>query len=292
MECMLCPRKCGVDRSIKLGFCGQSDKIKAARASLHMWEEPCISGEEGSGTVFFSGCSLKCVYCQNKSISIGTVGKEITTHRLAEIFIELQDKNANNINLVTGDHFIPQIIEAIKKAKANGFKIPIVFNTSSFINVDSIKVLDGYVDIFLADFKYWSLETAEKYSNAKNYSEVAKAAIEQMVKQVGMPVYDSCGIMTKGVIVRHMILPGYISESKKIIEYIFKKYGNSVVLSIMNQYTPINMENFPEINRKVTEDEYNEVIDYALSMGVEEAFVQEEGTQSESFIPDFNIEGI
>lgn len=292
MECMLCPRKCGVDRSIKLGFCGQSDKIKAARASLHMWEEPCISGEEGSGTVFFSGCSLKCVYCQNKSISIGTVGKEITTHRLAEIFIELQDKNANNINLVTGDHFIPQIIEAIKKAKANGFKIPIVFNTSSFINVDSIKVLDGYVDIFLADFKYWSLETAEKYSNAKNYSEVAKASIEQMVKQVGMPVYDSCGIMTKGVIVRHMILPGYISESKKIIEYIFKKYGNSVVLSIMNQYTPINMENFPEINRKVTEDEYNEVIDYALSMGVEEAFVQEEGTQSESFIPDFNIEGI
>ena len=292
MECMLCPRKCGVDRSFGVGYCGEGDTIKAARASLHMWEEPCISGEEGSGTVFFSGCSLKCVYCQNKSISIGKVGKEITIQRLAEIFLELQEKNANNINLVTGDHFIPQIIEAIKAAKANGLRIPIVFNTSSFINVDSIKVLDGYVDIFLADFKYWSSQAAEKYSNARNYPEAAKAAIEQMVKQTGKPVYDSRGIMTKGVIVRHMMLPGYTSDAKRIVEYIFKKYGNSVVLSIMNQYTPINMENFPEINRKVTEDEYDDVIDYALSIGVEEAFVQEEGTQSESFIPDFNIEGI
>jgi len=292
MECMLCPRQCGVDRSIGVGYCGEMDTIKAARASLHMWEEPCISGKEGSGTVFFSGCSLKCVYCQNKSISIGKVGKEITTQRLAEIFLELQEKNSNNINLVTGDHFIPQIIEAIKAAKAKGLKIPIVFNTSSFINVDSIKALDGYVDIFLADFKYWSFETAEKYSNARNYPEAAKAAIEQMVKQTEKPVYDSRGIMTKGVIVRHMILPEYTSEAKRIVEYIFKKYGNSVVLSIMNQYTPINMEKFPEINRKVTEVEYDEVIDYALSIGVEEAFVQEEGTQSESFIPDFNIEGI
>ena len=292
MKCMLCPRNCETDRRVSKGYCGEGNIIKAARASLHMWEEPCISGEEGSGTVFFSGCSLKCVYCQNKSISIGKIGKEISVDRLAEIFLELQSKKANNINLVTGDHFIPQIIEAIKKAKNNGLHIPIVFNTSSYISVDTVKALRGYVDIFLADFKYWESETGQKYSNAPDYPEAAKAAIEQMAEQTGEPLYDSRGMMKKGVIVRHMILPGYTAESKKIIEYVFKKYGNKVILSIMNQYTPINMESYSEINRKVTEQEYDEVIDYALSIGVEEAFIQEEGTQSESFIPDFNIEGI
>ncbi len=292
MKCMLCPRKCGVDRSIKKGYCGESDKIRAARASLHMWEEPCISGEEGSGTVFFSGCSLKCVYCQNKSISIGEVGKEITTDRLAEIFLELQRKKANNINLVTGEHFIPQIIEAIKTSKAKGLKIPIVFNTSSYISVEAIKALDGYVDIYLADFKYWKSETGEKYSKAKDYPEAAKAAIEQMVMQTGEPRYNIRGIMEKGVIVRHMLLPGYTSESEKIIDYIFKKYGNKVILSIMNQYTPIKIKSFPEINRKVTAKEYDEVIDYALRIGVENAFIQEEGTQTESFIPEFDFAGI
>ena len=292
MKCMLCPRKCGVDRSINKGYCGERDIIKAARASLHMWEEPCISGDEGSGTVFFSGCSLKCVYCQNKSISIGKVGKEISAERLSDIFLELQQKKANNINLVTGDHFIPQIVDAIKLAKSKGLSIPIVFNTSSYVTSEALEMLKGYVDIYLADFKYISEETAKKYSDAPDYPKIAKIAIEQMVEQIGVPVYDRRGMMEKGVIVRHMILPGYVLEAQEIIKYIFKKFDNKVILSIMNQYTPIDMEAFPEINRKVTEEEYNEVIDYAVSIGVEEAFVQEEGTQSESFIPEFDISGI
>ena len=292
MKCMLCPRRCGVDRRINKGYCGEGEAIRAARASLHMWEEPCISGNDGSGTVFFSGCSMKCVYCQNREIATGNMAKEISVERLSEIFIELQTKNANNINLVTGDHFIPQIVEAIKKAREKGLHIPIVFNTSSYLTPDGLKLLDGYVDIYLADFKYWSEEISKRYSNAPDYRFFAQDAISEMVNQVGEPMYDSRGMLKKGVIIRHMLLPGYVYDSKKIIRYISETYGDSVILSIMNQYTPINMEAYPEINRPVTKSEYDEVIDYALSIGVKDAFIQKEGTAAESFIPVFDYRGI
>ena len=258
-----------------------------------MWEEPCISGERGSGTVFFSGCGLRCVFCQNFDIAKGDTGKEITVERLAEIFCELKEKGAHNINLVTGDHFVPEIIKALDIAKANGMDLPIVFNTSSYINKETLKCLENYVDIYLADFKYFDNETAKKYSNAENYLQVAKTAIEAMVSQKGTPVYDDAGMMTKGVIVRHLLMPGYLQESKAIIRYVYEEYGERVVLSIMNQYTPLKqVEKYPEINRKVSDAEYESLINYAISIGVKEAYVQEGETAEESFIPPFDLEGV
>ncbi len=293
MNCNLCPRNCGVDRAVLKGYCGQTDKIKVARASLHMWEEPCISGENGSGTVFFSGCGLRCVFCQNFDIANGNTGKEITVERLAEIFCELKEKGAHNINLVTGDHFVPEIIKALDIAKSKGMDLPVVFNTSSYINKETLKLLNNYVDIYLADFKYFDNETAKKYSNAENYLQVVKTAIEEMVSQKGTPTYDDNGIMTKGVIVRHLLMPGYLQESKAIIRYVYEEYGERVVLSIMNQYTPLKqVEKYPEINRKVSEYEYETLINYAISIGVKEAYVQEGETAEESFIPPFDLEGV
>ena len=293
MNCNLCPRNCNVDRSENKGYCGQTDIIKVARASLHMWEEPCISGERGSGTVFFSGCGLRCVFCQNFDIAKGDTGKEITVERLAEIFCELKEKGAHNINLVTGDHFVPEIIKALDIAKANGMDLPIVFNTSSYINKETLKCLENYVDIYLADFKYFDNETAKKYSNAENYLQVAKTAIEEMVSQKGTPVYDDEGMMTKGVIVRHLLMPNHLQESKAIIRYVYEEYGERVVLSIMNQYTPLKqVEKYPEINRKVSDAEYESLINYAISIGAKEAYVQEGDTAEESFIPPFDLEGV
>lgn len=293
MKCNLCPRNCNVDRSINKGYCGQTDKIKVARASLHMWEEPCVSGERGSGTVFFSGCGLRCVFCQNFDIANGNTGKEITVERLAEIFLELKEKGAHNINLVTGDHFVPQIISALDLVKSKGMDLPVVFNTSSYINKETLKLLENYVDIYLADFKYFDNETAKKYSNADDYLQVVKTAVEEMVSQKGTPVYDDDGIMTKGVIVRHLLMPGHLQESKAIIRYVYEEYGERVVLSIMNQYTPLKqVEKYPEINRKVTDAEYESLINYAISIGVKEAYVQEGETARESFIPPFDLEGV
>lgn len=293
MKCNLCPRNCDVDRASSKGYCGQTDKLKVARASLHMWEEPCISGERGSGTVFFSGCGLRCVFCQNFDIANGNTGKEITVERLAEIFLELKEKGAHNINLVTGDHFAEQIIKALDIAKSKGMDLPVVFNTSSYINKETLKKLENYVDIYLADFKYFDNDTAKKYSNADNYLQVVKTAIEEMVSQKGVPVYDDEGMMTKGVIVRHLLMPGKLQESKAIIRYVYEEYGERVVLSIMNQYTPLKqVEKYPEINRKVTEEEYESLINYAISIGVKEAYVQEGDTAEESFIPPFDMEGV
>ena len=293
MLCNLCPRNCNVDRSKQKGYCGQTDKIKVARATLHMWEEPCISGENGSGTVFFSGCGLRCVFCQNFGIANGNTGKEITVERLAQIFLELKEKGAHNINLVTGDHFVPQIISALDIAKAKGMDLPVVFNTSSYINKETLKMLERYVDIYLADFKYFDRETAKKYSNAEDYLSVVKTAIEEMVSQKEKPEYDENGIMTKGVIVRHLLMPAHLQESKAIIKYLYEEYGERVVLSIMNQYTPLgNVEKYPEINRKVTDEEYESLINYAISIGVKEAYVQEGETADESFIPPFDLEGV
>ena len=293
MKCNLCPRNCDVDRASSKGYCGQTDKLKVARASLHMWEEPCISGEKGSGTVFFSGCGLRCVFCQNFDIANGNTGKEITVERLAEIFLELKAKGAHNINLVTGDHFTEQIIKALDIAKSKGMDLPVVFNTSSYINKETLKKLENYVDIYLADFKYFDNDTAKKYSNADNYLQVVKTAIEEMVSQKGVPVYDDEGMMTKGVIVRHLLMPSHLQESKAIIRYVYEEYGERVVLSIMNQYTPLKqVEKYPEINRKVTEEEYESLINYAISIGVKEAYVQEGDTAEESFIPPFDLEGV
>lgn len=293
-DCVLCPRECHVDRTAgKKGYCRSTDELVVARAALHMWEEPCISGEEGSGTVFFSGCSLGCVYCQNSSIAKGLAGKRITTERLAEIFLELQDKGANNINLVTPDHFVPHIKNALNISHKNGLTLPIVYNCSGYEKAETLRLLEGYIDVYLPDFKYMSAEPAEKYSNCRNYFSVASKAIGEMVRQAGKPIFDDRGIMQKGVIVRHLTLPGYFEDSKRIIKYLHETYGDSIYISIMNQYTPVikNMI-FPELNRKITEEEYDELVDYAIEIGVENGFIQEGETAFESFIPEFNGEGV
>jgi putative pyruvate formate lyase activating enzyme len=293
-DCTLCPRECHVDRTAgKKGYCKATDELVVARAALHMWEEPCISGEEGSGTVFFSGCALGCVYCQNSNIAKGLAGKMITIERLAEIFTELQDKGANNINLVTPSHYVPQIIEAINISRKKGMTLPFVYNCGGYERVETLKLLDGYIDIYLPDLKYLSNEPAVKYSNCKDYFTVAAKAIEEMVRQVKNASFDDRGIMQKGVIVRHLTLPGYLEDSKRIIKYLYETYGDTIFISIMNQYTPIaNNTTYPELNRKITEEEYEELVDYAIDIGVENGFIQEGETALESFIPEFNGEGV
>lgn len=300
--CTLCPRNCAIDRKMgERGICGQTEVLKVARAALHYWEEPCISGTEGSGAVFFSGCSLHCVFCQNHNIANGTAGKEITIERLAEIFLELQEKKANNINLVTPGHFVPQIITSLERAKDQGLTIPIVYNTSSYENVDTIKRLEGLVDIYLPDFKYMSSELSKKYSHAADYSEVAKVAIAEMVRQTGPaeflgeaadPVEEGL-LMSRGTIVRHLLLPGCTEDSKAIIRYLYETYGDGIYISIMNQFTPLEgLKAYPELNRRITEEEYDEVVDYAIDLGVECGFIQDGDTAEESFIPEFDGKGV
>jgi putative pyruvate formate lyase activating enzyme len=293
-DCTLCPRNCHVNRiKGQRGYCRESSELVVARAALHMWEEPCISGEKGSGTVFFSGCAMGCVYCQNHNIAIGAAGKEISINRLSEIFLELQAKEANNINLVTPSHYVPQIVDAIILAKENGLHIPIVYNCGSYEKVETLKLLDGLIDIYLPDFKYMDDDIAIKYSNAKDYAKHAKDAIAEMVRQTGEVQFSDEGIMTKGVIVRHLTLPGYLEDSKKIIQYLYKTFGDTIYISIMNQFTPLEtVTNYPEINRKITENEYEELVDYAIELGVENGFIQEGETATDSFIPEFNEEGV
>ena len=299
-KCTLCPRNCSVDRKEgKMGYCGQTDKLYVARAALHMWEEPCISGKEGSGTVFFCGCPLRCIFCQNHVIALGKektgekIGKEITIKRLKEIFLELQEKGANNINLVTGTHYIPQIAEVLRLAKAEGLVIPIVYNTGGYEKKESLRMLEGLVDIYLPDMKYVSGELSKEYSNAPDYFEVASIALEEMVRQVGEPEFDDRGYIKKGVIVRHLVLPGSTKDSKAVLEYLWNTYGNKIYISIMNQYTPMEqIKNHPLLSRKVTKREYQKVVDYALSLGWENGFIQEGETAKESFIPGFHGTGV
>lgn len=296
-KCTLCPRNCGTDRrSGEKGICGQTGELKVARAALHFWEEPCISGKEGSGAVFFSGCSLHCVFCQNQDIANGTAGKNISIERLAEIFLELQEQGANNINLVTPGHFVPWIVKALEKSKMQGMHLPVVYNTSSYEALDTIKMLDGLVDIYLPDFKYMDEELALKYSHAKDYPKVAKQAIKEMVHQTGSPEFwngEEDGLMKKGTIVRHLALPGCMKDSKRIIRYLYEMYKDTVYISIMNQFTPLpQLEKYPELNRKITEAEYEELVDYAIALGVENGFIQEGETAKESFIPAFDGEGV
>lgn len=351
-DCCLCPRNCHVDRTPgKTGYCGQTDQIRAARAALHMWEEPCISGDAGSGAVFFSGCTLGCVFCQNHSIAAGSVGKIITTERLSEIFLELQEQNAWNINLVTAGHFAPQVAAALELAKDRGLHIPVVYNTSGYEKAETLRMFDGLVDIYLPDFKYLSRELAGAYSHAWDYPKVAKAALKEMVRQVGSARFEivsgtnsgeitselsvdvaySDGVhsasaetslidetnfskntdtadwfedygaednvlekMLRGVIVRHLVLPGQTEEAKKVIRYLYETYGDQIYISIMNQYTPMpGIETgYPELGRKITSREYDEVVDYAIEIGVENGFIQDGETAEESFIPAFDTSGV
>lgn len=293
--CMRCPRGCGADRKNgAVGWCGVPEGIKVVRAALHMWEEPCISGEEGSGTVFFSGCSLGCVYCQNREISGGKAGKIISEERLSEIFLELQQKGANNINLVTPGHYVPQIAGALVRAKQNGLTLPVVCNTGGYELVETLKLLEGLVDIYLPDFKYMDPVLSGRYSKALDYAEYAKPALAEMVRQTGEPSFDDRGMMKKGVIVRHLVLPGCLEDSKQVLSYLYETYGDQIYISIMNQYTPISgvEMRYPELGRRLTEAEYDEIVDYAIELGVENGFIQEGETAEESFIPPFDLEGV
>ena len=296
-RCTLCPRRCGADRAAgRTGFCGAGATLKAARAALHHWEEPCISGTRGSGTVFFSGCTLKCCFCQNYPISAEGLGKEISVEHLAEIFLNLQEQGANNINLVTPDHYIPQIISAIDMARSRNFKLPFVYNCSGYETAEMIQLLDGYIDVYLPDFQFMSPDLSAKYSNAPDYPEHAKASISEMVRQCGgdQTRFDDDGIMQRGVIVRHLQLPDHLDDSKSIITYLYNTYKDSIYISIMNQYTPMpGIENrFPELGRTITPSEYDELVDYAIDIGVENGFIQEGETAKESFIPAFDNEGV
>ena len=307
-ECRLCPRECGVNRKEgQTGFCQMDGTLRVARAALHMWEEPCISGKRGSGAVFFSGCNLRCVYCQNFDIAAGTRGKEISRERLAEIFLELQAQGAANINLVTPDHDLPDIVWALFKAKEQGLCIPVVYNGSGYEKADVIAALEGLVDIFLTDFKYMDGELAGRLSYAGDYPEVAKRALEQMVKITGEPLFNEEGMMQKGVIVRHLLLPGHKKNAKAVLQYLWETYGDKIYVSLMNQYTPMvqltshsgNQKELeeaarqePQLMRKVTAREYEQVVDYALQLGITNAFIQEGDVAKESFIPDFDTTGV
>lgn len=381
--CYLCPRRCGVDRSGgELGICGQSDTVKAARAALHMWEEPCISGSSGSGTVFFSGCSLHCVFCQNHSIANGEIGNKITIKQLSDIFLDLQTKGANNINLVTGAHFVPQIIRALDSARARGLVLPIVYNSSGYESVETIRMLDGYVDVYLPDLKYVDSGVSQRYSHAADYFVQASAAIREMVRQTGTPRFvkegvlresrekrealwkntslqmnayeaeqqEDCGevahatkqfrvnceeqaeamtqfrancegqaeemayfreksveladenitderdqniILVRGTIVRHLQLPQNLDNSKQVVKYLIDSYGDSIYISLMSQYTPVReVEGMPELSERVSEVEYEELIQYAIDKGIAFGFVQEGDVAEESFIPKFDLTGI
>ncbi len=293
-NCQICPRACKVNRRKgELGFCKVPAQIQAARAALHMWEEPCISGEEGSGAVFFSGCSLRCCFCQNGEISAGQKGEIITPERLCEIFFELQEKKANNINLVTAGQFLPSVAEAIRLAKKKGIAIPFVYNSSGYEKVSSLQMLDGLIDIYLPDFKYMDEGIAGEYSKAKDYPQIAKAAIREMVRQVPKAEFDERGMMKKGVIVRHLVLPGHVRNSREVLEYLYTTYKDQIYISIMNQYTPMPaMSEHKKLYRKVTKREYETLLDYAIDLGMENGFIQEGGTVGESFIPAFDGEGV
>lgn len=293
-DCLLCPRKCGINRSTgQTGVCGISSEIKVARAALHYWEEPCISGKRGSGAVFFSGCSLHCVFCQNREISDGKEGKVISKERLSDIFMELAGKGANNINLVTPGQYIPDIVWAVNDAKSRGMKLPIIYNTSGYENVTELKLLEGIVDVYLPDFKYMDSTLSAMYSRAKDYPSVAKQALSEMVRQQpDVVIDDATGLIQKGVIVRQLLLPGHVNDAKAVLKYLYDTYHDHVYISMMSQFTPIALKDYPEINRTVTRREYERLVDYALKIGITNAFIQEGDVAKDSFIPAFDCEGV
>lgn len=292
MGCILCPRRCSADRKNSIGICGASDTLKIARAMPHFWEEPCISGINGSGTVFFSGCQLGCVYCQNREISRAQAGKVVSVERLTEIYFELAQKGVHNINLVTPDPYLPLIKASVMQAKEQGLALPFLMNCSGYETVEMIRSMDGLIDIFLPDFKYMSPLLAKKYSHASDYPAVGKQALAEMVRQQPKAVFDRDGMMQKGVIVRHLLLPGCTEDSKRVLAYLYQTYKDSIYISIMSQFTPLGLKEYPELDRCVSETEYEELIDFAQKLGVTRAYIQEGSAASESFIPAFDCEGV
>ena len=290
--CELCPRRCRVDRVNKFGFCGAGENLRVALVSLHKWEEPCLTGERGAGTIFFSYCNLKCVYCQNFSISHEGFGAEISVKRLAEIFIEQQERGASNIELVTPTHYVPQICNAIDLAKSHGLNLPIVYNSNAYENLSTLELLRGRVDIFLPDLKYIDEDAAKTFSNAPNYFSVATAAIKKMFELVGDAQIDG-GKMTRGVIVRHLVLPNFRHDAMKIIDWLYKTFGDKIFISLMNQYTPLFRANeHKKISRTLTTFEYNSVVNYAADLGIKNCFVQEGKTADTKFVPNFNLDNV
>lgn len=293
-NCTLCEWKCNVNRlDGNLGVCKADSIIKVARAELHLWEEPPISCGKGSGTVFFSHCNLKCVFCQNHEISQEFKGKTISIERLSDIFIELQNKGANNINLVTPTHYVPQIKEALEIAKKKGLNLPILYNTNGYDSLETIQALDGYIDVYLPDFKYFNDKFAVKYSKARNYQENLIPLLKEMLRQTGEPKFDSKGRIQKGVIIRHLMLPGLLFDSKKIIDKIYNTFGDKVYISIMNQYVPMhNASLYPEINKTLNPKHYDSLVNYAANIGITKGFVQDEGTNNISYVPSFEMQGV
>lgn len=290
-SCTLCPHNCKINRlEGKKGRCKCDNTLKIALASLHMFEEPCISGTNGSGTVFFTNCNLNCIYCQNYEISQGGKGKEITIQTLADIFIKQQEKGAHNINLVTPTMYVYQIIEAIKLARKNGLKIPIIYNSNGYENVETIKMLNGYIDVYLPDLKYYTNELSKKYSNVDNYFEVATNAIKEMYSQVGNAVFDDNGIIQKGVIIRHLVLPNHIQNTKNILKWINENLPKDIYVSVMAQYFPTyKAKNDSLINRKLNKKEYKEVLNYLYSLDLQNGYIQELGSHEEEYVPNFNL---
>ena len=286
-NCILCPRKCGINRYKEKGYCGATNKIKIAYYFLHQWEEPILSGTNGSGTIFFSNCNMRCIYCQNKKISIDRYGVYISNKKLKEIVLLLQEKGAHNINLVTPTMYTPQLNKILKNIKGKELTIPIVYNTSSYENIIALKIMNNLVDIYLADLKYFDDDLAKKYSNVDNYFETATLAIDEMYRQVGSFRFND-NLLKSGLIVRVLVLPGHVEDAKKILEYLYKTYRDEIIISIMSQYTPVNVCKYENLNRKLSKEEYDQVIKYAEEIGITNAFIQEGDSAQESFIPDFN----
>ena len=292
-NCNLCPRRCGVNRTQRAGFCGAGEKVRIALVSLHQWEEPCLVGERGAGTVFFSYCNLRGVYCQNHEISHGGKGQEVSVERLAEIFLEQQARGAATLDLVTPTHYVPQIIAALDRAKGRGFSLPVVYNSSGYETVETVEALRGYVDIFLPDLKYMSAESGGEYSAATDYFSYASAAIKKMVEITGPVQFADNGQMTRGVLVRHMVLPGHRHESMELMKWLWENFGRTIQVSLMNQYTPMYKAfEHKKINRRLTTFEYESVVDYVLDLGMENVYVQERRSASEEYVPDFNGAGV
>jgi putative pyruvate formate lyase activating enzyme len=292
ISCNICPRNCNINRYEKKGYCNSGPLPKVSKAYLHRWEEPCISGERGSGAVFFSGCSMGCIFCQNNEISHDNFGAEISVERLGEIYLELQDKGAHNINLVTPTHYVPVIRDSLQLAEKNGLSIPVIYNCGGYEKTESLKTLEGLVDIYLPDIKYYSDKYSIKYSRAPGYFKYASAAVLEMVRQVGMPQFKD-SMLTKGVMIRHMMLPGLLFDSKKIVDWVAQKLPEDIYLNLMCQYTPMfGAEQYPEINRRVSPKCYDALVDYALNAGIKNGFIQEYESASEKYVPLFNLEGV
>jgi len=293
-NCILCPRNCNANRENgRLGFCGQTSDMTLARAALHFWEEPCISGTKGSGAVFFCGCNLRCVFCQNADLSNSKVGRVISISQLSDVFLSLQEKGAHNINLITAGHFIPKLIPAIKDAKNNGLSIPIVYNTGTYEKEEAIKLLDGLIDIYLPDLKFYSAEISTKFAHCTDYFEQATKAIAQMYNQTGPTEFFEDGILKKGIIIRHLVLPGHVSDSREVVKYIYETYKDNVYVSIMNQYTPMPLvSDMHDLGHTLKADTYDRFIDYCIGLGIQNAYIQEGETCVDSFIPIWDYTGV